>query len=443
MKKLLMLFFLLFTANIMQAQKVFNLNECMNFAVNNSPKYKIQETKNRNANLDFREAYLSFLPSFSGSTSGMTNFGRSIDPETNTYTTTASFNNSYGIYASYTIFNGFTAVNNFKIANVARTLGAEEAKLLKDDICLKIIQSYFNVLYCKGMQHLAKEQLEESRNNLRFVTMRKELGLCGEADVLQAEAILANNELYLIQHENNWKQAILTLKGIMFFPLHETISIDTALANIGNITTFNISSETVVTSAKAFLPTLKVSEQNMKIAKYKLNNAKWKLLPKINFESGFSTNYYNLFGTTSNVSFREQLKNNQGEYLYVSMNVPIFNALERQGNISRSKNNLAIAKYEHLEKVNEIETEVTKAIQELNAAEKEYYHSHKNVQAQELAHKTNQRKYEEGLLSILDLHVSANQLLAAKAQLLNAQLQYLLKNKVVRYYNGEHYIDQN
>jgi outer membrane protein len=406
MKKLLILFLLLFSINAMQAQKIFNLKECMNFAVNNSPKYKIQEAKNKNTSLDFREAYLNFIPSFSGSVSGMANFGRSIDPETNTYTTTTSFNNAYGIYASYTVFNGFTAVNNFKIANVSRSLGVEEAKLLKDDICLKTIQSYFNVLYYNGMQHLAQEQLEESSRNLKFVTMRKELGLCGDSEILQAEARFANSELNLTQQENNLEQAILTLKGVMFFPLNETIRVDTVLAHAGNITTFGISSETLVTSAKAFLPTIKISEQNMKIAKYKLNNAKWKLLPNINFESGFSTNYYNLVGTASVMSFREQLKNNQGKYLYVSMNVPVFSALERLGNISRNKNNLAIAKYEHLEKINEIETEVAKAVQELNAAEKEYWLSCKNAQTQELAHKTNQKKYEAGWLSILELHSS-------------------------------------
>jgi outer membrane protein len=53
-----------------------------------------------------------------------------------------------------------------------------------------------------------------------------------------------------------------------------------------------------------------------------------------------------------------------------------------------------------------------------------------------MAHKANQRKYEEGLLSVLELQTSSNQALAAKAERLNSALTYLIKKRIVGYYQG-------
>ena len=74
-----------------------SLKECVDYAVEHSYKMMIQLLANDDRRLDERDAYLSFLPSISASIAGQASFGRNIDPETNIYTTTTSFSNSYGI----------------------------------------------------------------------------------------------------------------------------------------------------------------------------------------------------------------------------------------------------------------------------------------------------------------------------------------------------------
>lgn len=60
-----------------------------------------------------------------------------------------------------------------------------------------------------------------------------------------------------------------------------------------------------------------------------------------------------------------------------------------------------------------------------------------------MAYKAMRRKYEEGLASVIDLQTSSNQLLVAKAAKLNALLQYLIKKRVVDYYKGTPYLEQD
>ncbi len=53
-----------------------------------------------------------------------------------------------------------------------------------------------------------------------------------------------------------------------------------------------------------------------------------------------------------------------------------------------------------------------------------------------MAYRVALRKYQEGLLSALDLQTTANQLLEARANFLRSDLTWQAKRKLVDYYKG-------
>ena len=75
------------------------------------------------------------------------NFGRSVDPETNTYKSTTSFQNGYSASGSITLFNGFEALNNLKISRTAAAMGLSREQQTRDEICLATMEAYYNVIY--------------------------------------------------------------------------------------------------------------------------------------------------------------------------------------------------------------------------------------------------------------------------------------------------------
>ena len=95
-----------------KAQNIMTLKECMEYAVSNSTKMRIQQADIHDAQVERRSAILeAFTPSISVGSYAYSNFGRSVDPETNTYRSTTSFQNGYQASGSITLFNGFQAVN--------------------------------------------------------------------------------------------------------------------------------------------------------------------------------------------------------------------------------------------------------------------------------------------------------------------------------------------
>ena len=69
-----------------QAPSAMTLHDCMEYAVSNSTKMRIQQAAIGDAQIDRRDAALKlFTPQISAQTYAYYNFGRSIDPQTNTY----------------------------------------------------------------------------------------------------------------------------------------------------------------------------------------------------------------------------------------------------------------------------------------------------------------------------------------------------------------------
>lgn len=419
-----------------------SLKECVDYAVEHSYKMMIQLLANDDRRLDERDAYLSFLPSISASIAGQASFGRNIDPETNIYTTTTSFSNSYGISGGMYVFNGFKIVNNYKIAKTARALGYEETQQLKDEIALAVIQAYYNVLYNEKMLALTRAQLEASQANLELVAKEYELGRKSLADKSDIEAEVAEYSYNLVKQRNALESSYITLREAMQYPYSEPLAIETDTSDDASISLM-ADKESIVSTAKDRLPSARIAEYNIKTAKASFNSAKWSLLPSISLSGGYSTGYNALAGAgSSNAPFWTQMKNLQGQYVGVSISIPVFNGLYQQSEIGRKRNAYRKAQWEYDAKMLEIESEVTRAISDMEGAAKEWLSAQKRLDAREISHRQSEKRFANGMISAIELQTNTNLLLEAQASLLNALYQYNIKSMVVKYYSGIPYADQ-
>ena len=241
-----------------------DLKECMNYAVAHSTKMRIQEANNRDAQIDRRDAILSaFTPSVSGNTYAYYNFGRSIDPETNTYTVVTSFHNGYSISAGITLFNGFQAVNNLKITKTAQQMGLTKEQQIEDQICLATMEAYCNVLYFTELKKALKGQVTTAGKSLQLATRQEQLGQKSHADVVQMQSDLAERQYLLTTCKNNLNNAVITLKDVMFWPIEEPLKIDESIAQQTLLAADSIDAPSIVSQAKQTMPSVLLAEVTM------------------------------------------------------------------------------------------------------------------------------------------------------------------------------------
>ena len=138
----------------------------------------------------------------------------------------------------------------------------------------------------------------------------------------------------------------------------------------------------------------------------------------------------------SAASFREQFRNNAGEYVYATLSIPLFNRLNTLSNIRRQRNNVKRAEEELSYRHNELQRLIREALTDLKNCRKEAEKMRLKVEADSMAAHLTSRQYEEGLASTIDVQTSATALLQSRAQLLQCRLTYLYKIRMLNYYKG-------
>ena len=436
------------------AQATLSLHDCMAYAISNSTKMRIQQAAIGDAQISRRDAALAlFTPQINANTYAYYNFGRSIDPQTNTYFNTTSFHNNYGVSAGYDLFDGFKAVNNLKISKTGLLIAGSQEKQVEADICLAVMEAYYNVVYYKRLVDVYEEQVSVAEQALVKARRQEELGQKGHADVIQMEADLADREYDLINTRNQYESQKMTLADLMFWPVGEELVIDFSipLRSSRNDNSLVISSEaageveksadSVVAFALDHNPAVQIASWQALNAKRELNTAKWQTLPSIGLYAGWNTSYYTYQGSAT-ATFRDQFRNNMGEYVELSLSIPIWNRLNKQSTISRKRHAFEKASAELDQKRRDVESEVRRAIQDRDGAATAYEQACRKAEVQSEAYTLNLKKLEQGLISPLEFQTANNNYLKAQADEMNSLFKYLIKHAVVRYYNGVEYIDQ-
>ncbi|MCR5139179.1 MAG: TolC family protein [Bacteroidaceae bacterium] len=485
-----------------------SLHDCMAYAVRHSTKMRTSAADRSDERAQRRQAIMqAFTPSVSASTYAYNNYGRNIDPETNTYNTVTSFHNGYSVSASLTLFDGFQALDNLRIATTTMKMGISRDEQTRDAICLATMEAYYNVLYYTSLAQVLTRQVETAEAMLRKAVREEELGQKSHADVVQMEAELAKKQFDLTSATNQHVNAMLTLKDVMYWPTGKELEIrkeksvsGEGLGAFGAIDNYQLSiinrrqaeshqaclnrrqdeshqaclnrrqdeshqaclngrgakeedevngqgakeEDKVNYQLLSSLPAAAIARGTLENARAALHTARWAYAPSLGLYGGWSTNYFTYPGMAGYVPtpFREQFRNNSGEYIQLSMSIPIFDRFSRRTTLRLRRNAVERAEAQYEQTMRDIENEVSRAVNDRDGAASAYRQAVRRAEVEEEAYTLSRRQYEQGLISPLDYQTASQAYLNAQAERLGAQFRYRLKQSVVRYYNGTPYLEQ-
>ena len=448
MKRKVRLLLILYSVSIDHAvAQGWTARQCMQYAVEHNHEVKRAELELDNYKAQKTAAIGKFLPYVDAATGVQYNYGRAIDPETNTYTNVSTFHNNYSVGASLPVFDGFGRLNGLKAAKASVLMGHSALREQQDQTALSVLQAFANVAYYGGMVRMAEEKLAETTLLLTQTQVLEEVGRKSAADVAQVESQKAEADYELTRQQNLYASALLELKKDMGFPLSEELRVksDVLFYNVqctmfnGQCTMFNGQCSMFNGQCSLFPlhSSLEILRRQAEVSQHEWRQARASLFPSLSLSAGLSTTYYHTLHTSSAASFSDQFKNNMGEYIGATLSIPIFNRLQTITTIRRAKNNYRIACEAYEQKQVELEKLNREAWQDWQAYQKQAAQMEKKVEADSLAYQLTRRQYEEGLSTAIDLHTTSTQLLQSRATLLQCQLMVMVKKQLVRYYQGE------
>ena len=428
MRKIIFAILAFFAAQT-EAQPRWTAMQCMQYAVEHNHEVRQAELELDNYKVAQASAAGRFLPAVDANIGAQYNFGRAIDPETNGYTDVSTFYNGYSVQVSLPVFDGFNRLHALKAAKASVLMGHQALRQQQDQTALNVLQAYVNVAYEEGMVRMAQEKLQETELLLRQTRLLEEVGRKSAADVALVESQHAEADYEVTHQQNLLAAALLELKKEMAYPLTDSL----AVLLPGDA---KRSATAVQPFCSPLHPVLQQAQYQVESSKHEWSQARASLYPTLSLSAGLSTTYYKTLHTENAQSFGKQFSNNMGEYVGVTLSIPIFNRMQTVTNIRKAKNNYKMACEAYEQKHAELEKLSREAWLDWQGYLKQTVQMEKKVEADSLAYQLTYHQYGEGLSTAIDLHTTSAQLLHSKATLLQCRLMAMVKEQLVRYYQG-------
>ena len=436
MKRKQRLLFITWTllATAVPAQRMWTADQCMQYAVDHSRNVRAGRLTLADYEAERMRAAGGFLPSVGASVGGQVNFGRAIDPETNTYTTVSTLYNSYGLSASIPVFDGLQRYNELHAARASVLMGRQGVLAQKEQVAQQVLKQYVDAVYQMGALRLARQKREESMALLVQSRAMAEVGLRSEADTAQMRATYASDDCEVTRQESLLSNALLALKTTMNYPVDEPLQIDTAAVPTYPLVACQAGE--LYAQACGWNPSVLMAGYNLKVARLGLRSARGAFFPSLSVGAGISTSYYRQVGARGTTGFGGQFRNNRGEHVYATLSIPVFNRLGLLANLRRQRNNVARAQETLGQRQDDLRVLIEQTTSDQRNSCKELQKTAARVEADSVASRLTRQKYEEGLASAIEVQTAAVTLLQSRAQLLQSRLQNYYLTRILNYYKG-------
>ena len=391
-----------------------SLAEAIRLAQQNSPATVQARGAIQTSNLSVKQAYSAFLPSINLSAGTSHQSGDRFDTQGNLVPFTGNPTNySTGLNAGLQLFDGGKRFFDIR-KNKADVNAAEATEVTQRyQVGLQVKQQYYNILAARESESASDAQIEQANQQLRVASLRLRAGAATTSDSLRSVIQLGNARLALLTAQNNLSLANATLTRLIGSPRPVTATVsDTldqavvipSLAELGPL----VQKAPLVDQAVAQLASAKAATRSAKTAYMPTVN--------MNFSRGGS-GLDPAFGLGD-----KRYAYNQS--LNFSLSFPLFNNLTREVSVLRAAVAEDNAEVTLRDARLQAQQTLVQALGQMTTARAQVNIQAASVTAAVEDLRVQQKRYELGASTFLDVLTSQTQLDQSRTALIRARYDY-------------------
>ena len=434
MKKLILIISIVTISFVSKAQKVWTLDECVNYAMEHNVTILQSVISQNNAEFQYKMAKNAWLPTVSADASESFGFGQS--PSANgVYVSDNSSSTSFGISMGMPLFNGLSLYHQTKSSSLELNASKKDLEAAKYDLKLLIMSYYMQVVYNKELKAIAEKQLTLTEEQHSKTQQLFELGKVPESNVYESAAQVATAKSSLVQANNNLMLSILDI--VQALELDNVDDFDVVSPDdFQDIDNQAIpSQETTYEFALQHQPRMEAANMRLEKAYVDVKASKSSWYPSLSLFAGYSNGYYNYFSQSYNPSFSDQINNNGRTSFGVRLSIPIFNAMQTKYRVEQTKLSIENQELEIQNTQKNLKKEIQQAFYNAIAAEQKYKAADETYQSAEVAYRYSNESFDAGKTTLLELNESKNRLFKSESEMLQAKYEYLYRVEVLKFYN--------
>ena len=381
------------------------LDEAVRIALANSPGLRSSRADLTSARAGKTGAMGAFLPSLSlGYGFSDASTGR-LDPTGQAITRTSY---TTQLQASVDLFDGLRRFNEMESAG--HTVDARRADLRRQryQTSLGVKTAYYDAVAARERIDVERARVERQREQLGFVRQQIRLGRATRSDSLRSRVDLNDAQLALLNARNEARSAQ--------FALAEAMGVDRRVAPVETATlepdTIEVSRTALMRAARTSSPRVTAARRSAEAAESSVASARSSYLPSLQLSGGYAW---------QNPQFPPK---NRSWQLRISGSLPLFDGLQRETQLSRSRAQAEAARAQVRTAELAVRSEVDDAYSQLQTALAGLDLAQESVELSREDLRVTRQRYRLGAATILDLQSAQIALQQAQVDVIRRQFDY-------------------
>ena len=458
----------LLVSNLFASAQQLSLKQCIDTALKNNILVQQIGLQKQSAEINKQQAKMNLLPNVNGNWNYGFNFGRNVDPITNTFTTNQLSSSNVSASAGVVLFNGMRLQNLIQQTNFSYRAAEMDYKQGQDNLILNVILAYMQVIVGEDVLAVSKAQLLVTKKQIERMEVLVKEGSAGNFQLTDIKGQMANEEINIINLENSLQQSKLILCQLMNVNYDAAISLQRD-AILLNDAVYTQSSPEVIAAAFQYMALVKANEYRVKSAEKNIQVAKGVLYPTLSLSGAAGSSYSSLFNlfiptgvteintgsyiktgvmrtpvfaeqqnfNTSKVGYLTQMENNLGFFTGLSLQIPLFNNLQARNRIKLAKISFKNTQLD-AENINyQLKQTIEQAWLNMNASFRRYKALEEQLSNFEESFRAAIVRFETGVINAAEFLIAKNNVDRSKINLLQSKYEYTFRTKLLDFYQGK------
>ena len=422
----LLSFFLLLTCFVVAQESQsyrFSLEDCFRFAVANSYERKSMELTGRSLETTYEQSKQQRLPNLSASV------GQNLSNSENGWSTSGNV----GVGSSVTIYQGGNINNTIEQNRLNLERNEVQLERYDNQLATQILQSFLTILGNQELLNYQLEVLNTSREQVKQGRMRYKVGSILESDLLLLEAQYYSDSNNVVDTRINIENNLLDLKVLLSMnPTDELEIVTPNTDDLDDLKESLPSEEEAVNCAMEYMPDLRMSDYDIRLAEKSVDMARGNYFPSISANANVGMGVLS-FDADGNSKWYGK----PTESASISMSIPIYNRGQTKANVKKSRIALEQAQLDYEQSVLSVRQTVVQAYRNVLSA----YNAYKVSQVKENAYGKSFNayniQYQYGTITTVELLQQQNNYLNTLNSYIQNKYSLLMKRKILDVYMGK------
>ena len=400
----------------------FSLEDCLRFAFANSYERKSMELSGKSLEATYEQSKQQRLPNLSASV------GQSISNNANGWSTSGNLS----VGSSVVLYQGGNINNTIEQSRLNLERNEIQLERYDNQLTTQLLQSFLNIL---GNQELLKYQtevLKTSGEQLKQGQARYKAGSILESDLLLLEAQYYSDSNNVVDTRIKIDNNLMDLKVLLSMdPTDELSIVSPDTDHLDELKLTMPSEEEAVQLALDYMPDLRISDYDIRIAEKSVDMAKGNYLPSVSANASVGMGMLMFDGNEMSKWF-----NTPTESAGISVSIPIYSRGTTKANVKKSQIALEQAQLDHEQSALTVRQTVVQAYRNVVSAFNAYEVSKVRENAYSKSFNAYKMQYQYGNITTVELLQQQNNYLNTLNAYIQNKYSLLMQRKILDIYMG-------